>query len=130
MTVREGIARERDHAFARGEFLDGHAEALRRHLQQHAPRLRRDPASDHGVALDRVRATRAALVHGHVGAAHDDRGPVEGDVELVAHHLLGGGPGALAAIGLADVEGRAAVLVHYQPRVELEEVGIGIGSGL
>ena len=123
-----GIAQERDHPLAHAQLLHRHAEALGRHVQQHPPGLRRDVASDHGVALDRVRAARAALVHGQVGAPHDHRGPVEGDVELVAHHLPGGGPGALAAVRLADVEGRAAVLVHDQPRVELEKVGIGIGT--
>src|SRR5207244_3457396 len=36
--------------------------------------------------------------------------------------------GALAAVGLADVERRGVVLMNDDPRIQLSEVGIGIGS--
>ena len=57
------------------------------------------------------------------------RGLVVGDVQLVAHHLPEGGAGALAAIGLADVERCGVVGMNHDPGVELQEVGIGIGAG-
>ena len=43
-----------------------------------------------------------------------------------AHHLAERRAGALAAVGLADVERRGVVLVNDDPRIELLEVGIGI----
>ena len=54
---------------------------------------------------------------------------VVGHVELVGHDLAERRAGALAEIGLADVEGRGVVLADDDPRVELAEVGVGIRTG-
>ena len=95
--------------------VHGHAEPLGRHLQQDPARLCGHAARGPGVAFDRIRPTRPALIDRNVGAAHDQRGLLEGDVQLVAHQLEEGGSGALPPVGLADVEGRRAVLVNRDP---------------
>ena len=56
-------------------------------------------------------------------------GLVVGDVELVGHDLPERRAGALAAVGLADVERRGVVLADDDPRIELPEVEIGIRTG-
>ena len=90
-------------------------EALRCHLEQHAPRLGGNATHRPAVDLNRVGAARAALVDGDVGGAHDaGRGRV-GDVEFVGHHLAERRAGALSAISLADVERRGIVLMDDDP---------------
>ena len=132
LSVRDRTGRiplYRDHAVADSELVHGHAELPRRHLQQDPAGLCGDAAHGPAVTLDRVRPARAALIDGHVGPAHDERALLEGDVQLVAHHLTERGSGALAPVGLSDVEGRRGVLMNDQPRIEQAEVGLGIGSG-
>ena len=124
------IGPHRDYAITHVEFAHGDAKALRGHLEQHPPPFRRHAAGHHRITLDRVGPSRSALIDSLVGAAHDEGGHVVGDVELVAHDLARGRPGALAAVGLADVEGGGAVLVDDQPGVELEEIGVGVEGRL
>src|SRR5688572_32304377 len=47
-------------------------------------------------------------------------------VELVGHDLSKRRACALAEIGLADVKRRRVVLMNHDPRVELQEVSVGI----
>ena len=121
-----GIRFHGDHAVADGELIDRHAEPRGCHLQQHPPSLGRHAPHGPAIGLNRIRTARSALIDGDVGAAHDAGGLVVGDVQFVGHHLPEGGAGALAAVRLADVEGRGVVLVNDDPRIELSEVGVGI----
>ena len=128
MTFFEGSAFTVITRVADGELVDGHCQPRRGHLQQHAPSLGGHAPHRPAVGLDRIRPARSALIDRDVGAAHDAAGLVVRDVELVGHHLAEGGAGALAAVGLADVEGGGVVFVNDDPRIELTEVGVGIGS--
>ena len=118
-----------DDAVTDGERRRRHAEMLRRHLEQHTARFRRDAAHRVAVGLQCVRSARAALIDGDVGAAHHAGGVLERDVELVAHDLAERRAGALAEIGLADEEGRGVVGADHDPGIELAEIGIRIGPG-
>ena len=95
---------------ADGELIDGHAKPRGRHLQQDSPRLGGHAPHGPAIGLNRIRTARSALVDGDVGAAHDAGGLVVGDVQFIGHHLPEGRAGALAAVRLADVEGRGVVL--------------------
>src|SRR5206468_10296895 len=123
-----GIRWHRDHAVAHRQSIDRNVEARRRQFQEYPTRLCCDASHRPAVDLDRVRSSRSALIHGDVGAAHDQAGAVECDIELVGHHLSERGPGALAEIGLADVERCGVVFMNDDPRIELSEIGIGIGG--
>src|SRR5262249_20936245 len=59
----------------------------------------------------------------------DDGRLVEGNVEFVGHDLTERRTGALAEIGLADIERRGVVRANRDPRVQLVEIGIGIRVG-
>ena len=115
-----------DHRVADGELIDRHAEARRSPFRAARGALPRRRAASATIASASRRAARAALIDGDVGAAHDAGGLVEGDVQLVGHHLAERGAGALAEVGLADVERGGVVLVNDDPRIELPEIGIGI----
>ena len=111
------------------KLIDRRAEPRGSHLQQHAPGFRRDAPHGPAIGLDRVRTAGSALVDGDVGAAHDARGVVVRDVQFIGHHLPEGGPGALAAVRLPNVKSCGVVFVNDDPRIELPEVGVGIGTG-
>ena len=123
-----GIRLDGDEGVADGELRHRNCQPGRGHFEQHAARLGGHAPHRPAVGLDCVRPARSALIHRDVGAAHHAAGLVECDVELVGHHLAEGGAGTLTAVGLADVERRGVVFVNDDPRVELAEVGVGIGS--
>jgi 4-methylaminobutanoate oxidase (formaldehyde-forming) len=123
-----GREHQADRAVPDGELGDGRVEALGGEIEQHAPRLGRHAAHRPAVALDPVGAARAALVGRRVGAAHYEAGVVVGDVELVAHELPEGRAGALTTVGLADEKGRGIIRVDHDPGVELEKIGVRIGT--
>ena len=117
-----------DHPFADRQLADGHPQAGRRQVEQHAACFRSDATHRPAIRLNGVRSARAALIDGEVGAAHDQAGLVVGDVELVRHHLAERRSRALTEIRLADVERGGAVRTDDDPGVELAEIEIGIGA--
>ena len=91
------------------ERIGGKAELLRRHLDQHAARLRRRGAHLHAAALDAGRARGTALVHAGAGVGHEHGDGLERHVELFRHHLGDGDIEALAHVHLAEEGGHRAV---------------------
>ena len=116
-----GIGFDGDHALADGELIDRHTKPCGCHLQQDSPGLGSDAPHGPAIDLDGIRTARSALIDGDVGAAHDEVVFVVCDVQFIGHHLPEGRSGALAAVRLADVEGRRAVLMNDDPRIELSE---------
>jgi hypothetical protein len=129
LPVSHGLRRigfQRDHRIAHGELIDRDGESRCRQLEQHPSRLGGDTPHRPAVSLQRVGASRSALVDRNVGVAHDDAGLVERDVEFVGHDLAEGGAGALSEIRLANVERRRVVRANDDPRIELMEIGIRV----
>ena len=122
-----GIGFHGDHGVADGELIDRHSQAGRCHFQQHTARFGGNAAHRPGISLHGGRPARSALIDGDVRAAHDAGGLIEGDVEFVGHQLAEAGSGALAAVRFADIKRGRVVLMDDDPRIELPEIGVGIG---
>src|SRR5207247_9230574 len=98
-----------------GDLSRWHSKLLGVHVQQNASSFGSDAPHRQTLGLHRSRTARSALIDSDVGAAHDAGGFVVCDVQFIGHHLPKGSPGALATVGLADVEGCRVVRMNDDP---------------
>ena len=110
--------RRRDDAVGDLQLIRGHAEPLRREVDQNGASLGACHAQGRAAVLDRLAAGSLTLVRRLAGVAGDHPDASERQIDLLGGDLREGGENTLTQFDLSREDGRGAVGIYANPAVE------------